>query len=117
AGGFAPTLGIIGTVVGLVSVLSNLANIGKLAPSIATAFIATLWGVSSANLFWLPVSSKLKSNLRREIRVREMIIEGCVSIAGGENPRLIKEQLEILCPPERHSSGKTEDESHSSPSH
>lgn len=95
AGGFAPTLGIIGTVVGLVSVLSNLSNISKLAPSIATAFIATLWGVSSANLFWLPIATKLKSNLQRETRTREMIIEGCVGIAGGQNPRLLKEQLSV----------------------
>lgn len=95
AGGFAPTLGIIGTVVGLVSVLSNLSNIQKLAPSIATAFIATLWGVSSANLFWLPIGTKLKNALQREVRVREMIIEGCVAIAGGHNPRLIREQLSV----------------------
>lgn len=95
AGGYAPTLGIIGTVVGLVAVLSNLSNVSKLAPSIATAFIATLWGVSSANLFWLPVAGKLKSNLQRETRIREMIIEGCVGIAGGQNPRLIKEQLSV----------------------
>lgn len=95
AGGFAPTLGIIGTVVGLVSVLSNLSNVQKLAPSIATAFIATLWGVSSANLFWLPIGTKLKNALQREVRVREMIIEGCVAIAGGHNPRLIREQLSV----------------------
>ncbi len=93
AGGFAPTLGIIGTVVGLVSVLSNLADIQKLAPSIATAFIATLWGVSSANLFWLPISNKIKNTLRIEVQAREMIIEGCIAIAAGQNPRLIAEQL------------------------
>ncbi len=96
AGGFAPTLGIIGTVVGLVSVLSNLSNIQKLAPSIATAFIATLWGVSSANLFWLPISNKMKNTLRHEVQAREMVIEGCIAIAAGKNPRLITEQLEMF---------------------
>ena len=93
AGGFAPTLGIIGTVVGLVSVLSHLSDVQRIAPAIATAFIATLWGVASANLFWLPISYKLSRTLAQEVLVREMIVEGCVAIAAGRNPRLILEQL------------------------
>ena len=110
AGGFAPTLGIIGTVVGLVSVLSNLSNIQKLAPSIATAFIATLWGVSSANLFWLPISNKMKNTLRGEVQAREMIIEGCIAIAAGQNPRLITEQLAIYREEKRGKKGAKEAE-------
>ena len=99
AGGYAPTLGIIGTVVGLVSVLSNLSNVQKLAPSIATAFIATLWGISTANLFWLPIANRLKGTLRHEVEAREMIIEGCIAIAAGQNPRLITEQLAVFRTP------------------
>ncbi len=101
AGGFAPTLGIIGTVVGLVSVLSNLANVQKLAPSIATAFIATLWGISTANFFWLPLAYKLRNTLAHELQAREMIIEGCIAIAAGQNPRLISEQLAVFVPPRK----------------
>jgi chemotaxis protein MotA len=108
AGGFAPTLGIIGTVVGLVSVLSNLSDIQKLAPSIATAFIATLWGVSSANLFWLPIGNKIKNTLRHEVRAREMIIEGCIAIAAGQNPRLIAEQLAVFRDDKRGKKGAKE---------
>ncbi|MDA8346592.1 MAG: MotA/TolQ/ExbB proton channel family protein [Thermaerobacter sp.] len=98
AGGFAPTLGIIGTVVGLVSVLTNLSDVQKLAPSIATAFIATLWGISSANFFWLPIGYKIKNALAHELQAREMIIEGCIAIAAGQNPRLIIEQLAVYKP-------------------
>lgn len=95
AGGFSPTLGIIGTVVGLISVLSNLSDVQKLAPSIATAFTATLWGIATANLFWLPLGNRLKANLKHEVQAREMIIEGCIAIAAGQNPRLIAEQLAV----------------------
>lgn len=101
AGGFAPTLGIIGTVVGLIAVLSNLANVQKLAPSIATAFIATLWGISTANLFWLPIAYKLRNTLAHEVQAREMIVEGCIAIAAGQNPRVIAEQLAVFVPPRK----------------
>lgn len=95
AGGYAPTLGIIGTVMGLVSVLGSLSDVAKLAPSIATAFTATLWGVSTANLFWLPLSNNLKSQTRRMVRERTMMIEGCVAISRGQNPRVIQDALSV----------------------
>ena len=109
AGGFSPTLGIIGTVVGLISVLSNLSDVQKLAPSIATAFTATLWGIATANLFWLPIANRLKANLRHEVQAREMIIEGCIAIAAGQNPRLISEQLAVYRLPGKPGKGKKAD--------
>ncbi|WP_035171957.1 flagellar motor protein [Caldanaerobius polysaccharolyticus] len=93
AGGYAPTMGIIGTVMGLVNVLSNLSNPQELGPSIAVAFIATLYGVSSANLFWLPIAEKLKQRAESDRTVRELIIEGILSIQQGENPKIIEEKL------------------------
>lgn len=96
AGGYAPTMGIIGTVMGLIHVLSNLADPSSLGPSIAVAFIATFYGVSSANIFWLPIAEKLKLNLEKEKRLKEMILEGVLSISQGENPRLISEKLSIF---------------------
>lgn len=100
AGGFAPTLGIIGTVIGLVSVLSNIANAAKLAPSIATAFIATLWGVSSANLFWLPLANKLKVIAGLETSVREIVLAGVLAIEAGDNPRVVQDKLRAFLSPE-----------------
>lgn len=100
AGGFAPTLGIIGTVIGLVSVLSNIANAAKLAPSIATAFIATLWGVSSANLFWLPLANKLKAIAGLETSVREIVLAGVLAIEAGDNPRVVQDKLRAFLSPE-----------------
>jgi chemotaxis protein MotA len=100
AGGFAPTLGIIGTVLGLVSVLGNLTDVNKLAPSIAAAFIATLWGVSTANLFWLPMGNKLRYLAGRERDLREVIIEGVVAIGNGESPRAVERQLRVFVDPE-----------------
>jgi len=112
AGGFAPTLGIIGTVVGLISVLSNISNAAKLAPSIATAFTATLWGVSSANLFWLPISNKIKHNAQAETAVREIILEGVLAIEAGDNPRVVGDKLKSYLTPEEvqalESGGKAE---------
>ena len=86
AGGFAPTMGIIGTVMGLINVLGNLANPDELGPAVAMAFVATLWGIGSANLFWLPVGSKIKLKMKLEVVQREMIVEGVMSIQAGENP-------------------------------
>lgn len=100
AGGFAPTLGIIGTVIGLVSVLSNISNAAKLAPSIATAFIATLWGVSSANLFWLPVAGKLKLVASLQTSVREIILEGVLAIEAGDTPRVVMDKLRAYLEPD-----------------
>lgn len=112
AGGFAPTLGIIGTVIGLVSVLSNISNAAKLAPSIATAFIATLWGVSSANLFWLPIGNKLKVIAGQETSLREIVLEGVLAIEAGDNPRVVQDKLRAFLTPEE---GKALDKAMAAP--
>ena len=92
-GGFAPTMGIIGTVMGLISVLSNLSDVSKLGPSIAVAFIATFYGVSTANLVWLPLGKKLKGKSQSEVAARGMMLEGVLSIQAGDNPRIVQEKL------------------------
>ncbi len=90
---YAPTLGIIGAVLGLMSVMQNLADPSKLGTGIAAAFVATIYGIASANLFFLPMASKLKAVVAGQTRVREMIIEGLISISQGENPRNIESKL------------------------
>ncbi|MGX5732580.1 flagellar motor protein [Pseudoxanthomonas beigongshangi] len=92
-GVYAPTLGIIGAVFGLIAVMKNLADPSKLGHGIAAAFTATIYGIASANLFFLPVASKLKSVIGGQSREREMIIEGLIAIAQGENPRNIESKL------------------------
>ncbi len=99
AGGFAPTMGIIGTVTGLIHVLSNLTNVSTLGPLIATAFIATLYGVGSANLLWLPLASKLKQRSKEEILLREIMVEGVLSIQAGENPTVLDQKLKVFLAP------------------
>jgi chemotaxis protein MotA len=93
AGGYAPTIGILGAVLGLIQVMENLSDPSKLGSGIATAFVATVYGVGSANLLFLPIATKLEVRHRHEIIVKEMILEGIVSVAMGENPRLIEEKL------------------------
>ncbi|MDO8690106.1 MAG: flagellar motor protein [Dehalococcoidia bacterium] len=93
-GGYAPTMGIIGTVMGLVNVLSNLQDAAALGPAIAVAFIATLYGVASANLLWLPVGNKLKSMSKEEVWMREVAREGILAVQAGDNPRIVREKLE-----------------------
>jgi len=100
AGGFAPTLGIIGTVLGLVHVLENLSTPNKLGAAIAGAFIATLYGVGSANLIFLPVANKLKELAGEELLYREMQLEAILAIQAGDNPRMLTEKLETFLPPE-----------------
>ncbi|MDR3578300.1 MAG: motility protein A [Anaerolineaceae bacterium] len=99
AGGFAPTFGIIGTVMGLISVLKQLDNPATLAKSIASAFLATLWGLLAANLIYLPLSGKLKSKSEEEAHIRYMQLEGIISIQAGENPRIVREKLNAFLPP------------------
>ncbi|HAJ79885.1 MAG TPA: flagellar motor protein [Fibrobacteres bacterium] len=96
AGGFSPTMGIIGTVMGLINVLGNLANPDELGPAVAMAFVATLWGIGSANLFFLPIGGKLKLKMKQEVVQKELIIEGVMSIQAGENPRTLKEKLDVF---------------------
>ncbi|VAX10850.1 Flagellar motor rotation protein MotA [hydrothermal vent metagenome] len=93
-GGYAPTIGIIGAVMGLIHVMQNLADPSKLGDGIATAFVATIYGVGLANLFLLPFGNKMKSHAINRSQYREMIIEGVVSIAEGENPRNIEFKLQ-----------------------
>lgn len=93
AGGYAPTIGILGAVMGLIHVMENLSDPSKLGGGIAVAFVATIYGVGSANLFFLPVSNKIKAVIGREIVRRQMVTEGLVAIANGENPRLIDTKL------------------------
>ncbi len=101
-GGFAPTLGVIGTVAGLVHMLSNLSDPGGMGPSIAAAFIATLYGVSSANLLFLPLANKLKHVSAEEVLIREIMTEGILAIQAGDNPRIVEEKLKaFLSPKER----------------
>ena len=89
-GGYSPTIGIIGAVMGLIHVMGNLADPSKLGPGIATAFVATIYGVALANLFLLPIAHKLRARARIEAHYREMIVEGLIAIAEGENPRAIE---------------------------
>lgn len=93
AGGYSPTLGIIGTVMGLVHVLGNLTDAEALSASIASAFIATLYGVCLANLVYLPIATKLKIKNQMEVQTMEMILDGIISIQSGENPAILKEKL------------------------
>ena len=98
AGAYAPTIGIVGTVMGLVHVLENLAEPEKLGELIAAAFLATLWGVLSANALWLPISSRLKRLSELECARMELVIEGVAAIQAGSNPRIIAQKLNSLLP-------------------
>jgi Flagellar motor component len=93
AGGYAPTMGVIGTVMGMVQILSNLTNAAELAEKIAVAFIATLYGVASANLIFLPIASRLKQLNNDEVITKYMILDGIILLQNGSNPALIKEHL------------------------
>jgi chemotaxis protein MotA len=98
AGGYAPTVGILGAVLGLIHVMENLADPSKLGSGIAVAFVATVYGVGSANLLFLPLANKIKLKLKEEAGSRSMIIMGLVGLAQGENPRLLQEKLESFLP-------------------
>lgn len=104
AGGFAPTMGIIGTVMGLVKVLSSITDTASLAKNIAVAFIATFYGVATANLFWLPIASKLKVKSKAEILEMELAMEGALSVQAGENPHALEQKLNAFLPPSKRSS-------------
>jgi chemotaxis protein MotA len=99
AGGLAPTLGIIGTVMGLVHVLQNLSQPATLGPAISGAFIATLYGVASANLVFLPTANKLKLLSSEEQELRTMTLEGILAIQAGDNPRVVADKLLSFIPP------------------
>jgi len=93
AGGYAPTMGIIGTVMGLIRVLGSLAEPANLGSSIAVAFIATLYGVASANLIFLPIASKIRARGEEEVQVMEMMLEGLLAVQNAENPNLVRKKL------------------------
>ncbi len=93
AGGYAPTLGILGAVIGLIHVMENLTDPGKLGTGIAVAFVATIYGVGLANLVFLPVANKIKFTIARRVSEREIICDGLMGIAQGDNPRIIEARL------------------------
>ena len=93
AGGFAPTIGIIGAVLGLIQVMQHLDNIKEVGKGIAVAFVATIYGVGASNLFFLPAAGKLKIRIREEQVLREIMLEGVVSILEGMNPRMLETKL------------------------
>lgn len=93
AGGYAPTIGIIGAVLGLIHVMSNLSDTSKLGAGIAVAFVATVYGVASANLLFLPLGSKIKRKIRRRMETKQMIIEGAIGVMTGLTPFVIEEKL------------------------
>jgi chemotaxis protein MotA len=94
AGGYAPTIGIIGAVMGLIQVMKNLANLEEVGHGIAVAFVATVYGVGLANLVLLPVATKIKTRIENETALKELMLEGVVGIVEGMNPKLIRHKLE-----------------------
>jgi chemotaxis protein MotA len=98
-GGYAPTVGIIGTVVGLIHVLENLSSPELLGPLIAGAFVATLWGVLTANFFWLPMGAKIARISELQAAQMELLVEGITEIQAGTSPRAVRQKLTALVPP------------------
>jgi chemotaxis protein MotA len=94
AGGYSPTIGILGAVMGLIHVMENLSDPSKLGAGIAVAFVATIYGVGAANLIFLPVAKKLLANIARLVAIREMFVDGLVGIANGDNPRIIESRMQ-----------------------
>lgn len=93
AGGYSPTIGILGAVMGLIHVMENLSDPSRLGAGIAVAFVATIYGVGLANLVYLPMANKLKAQVARHVTYREMLIDGLIGIANGDNPRIIENRL------------------------
>lgn len=104
AGGFAPTMGILGTVLGLVHALGNTDDAARMATAIAAAFVATLWGVGLANLFFLPISDKLRMRHREEVAFQELIMEGVIALQSGDTPRNIRSRLMSFVAPSKRPS-------------
>jgi chemotaxis protein MotA len=105
AGGYAPTIGIIGAVMGLIHVMANLRDTSNLGAGIAVAFVATIYGVASANLIFLPIGNKIKARIRAESNVKEMILAGAVGIVKGYNPYIINEKLNAYIEKEQGENG------------
>ena len=102
AGGYSPTVGIIGAVLGLIQVMKNLSDIDEVGRGIATAFVATIYGVAVANLICLPAAGKLKFRHREEVMIKEMMLEGVISILEGMNPRMIETKLRTFLFDSKH---------------
>src|ERR1700689_178330 len=100
AGGYSPTIGIIGAVMGLIQVMNDLENIEEVGRGIAVAFVATVYGVAVANLFFLPIANKLKARIHKDVQVKELLLEGVGSIIEGMNPKLIRIKLEAFLDPD-----------------
>jgi chemotaxis protein MotA len=98
AGGYSPTVGIIGAVLGLIHVMSNLSDIGAVGHGIAAAFVATIYGVAVANIVFLPIAARLKLRIREQANVREMTLTGVLAIQSGVNPKLVRERLSQFVP-------------------
>jgi chemotaxis protein MotA len=98
AGGYAPTIGIIGAVLGLIQVMKNLADIEEVGHGIAVAFVATVYGVGVSNLFFLPVAQKIKARAHAETKRRLLISEGIAGIVEGLNPKILRSKLEAFTP-------------------
>lgn len=96
AGGYSPTIGIIGAVLGLIQVMKNLANIDEVGRGIAVAFVATIYGVGAANLLFLPAANKIRGRAKRRLELTELILEGVAGIVEGMNPKMIRRKLESL---------------------
>jgi chemotaxis protein MotA len=94
AGGYSPTIGILGAVLGLIHVMENLSDPSKLGAGIAVAFVATIYGVGLANLVYLPIANKLKAYIARQVAAKEMLLDGLLGIAAGDNPRIIESRLQ-----------------------
>lgn len=94
AGGYAPTIGILGAVMGLIHVMENLSDPSRLGAGIAVAFVATIYGVGMANLILLPIGKKLLANIARLVAQREMFVDGLIGIANGDNPRIIESRMQ-----------------------
>ena len=98
-GGYAPTIGIVGCIVGLMNVMGSLSNPEALGPMIAAAFVATLWGVLSANIFWLPMGAKITRISELQAAQMELLVEGIAEIQAGTSPRAVRQKLISLVPP------------------
>jgi chemotaxis protein MotA len=108
AGGFAPTMGVLGTVMGLISALQKLDQPETLGPAISGAFIATLLGVGAANIVFLPVANRLKQLSDAEVQSRVLVLEGILAIQSGDNPRVIEEKLVSFVPPQERAEDEDE---------
>lgn len=103
-GTYAPAMGLIGTLIGLVQMLQNLNDPSKIGPGMAVALLTTFYGAVMANMIFLPISGKLKKRSAEEVQYREIILEGIISISGGHNPRVIEQKLHAFLPPKMRTS-------------